>query len=125
MRDMHPGLTREEALIGARRMNSAANMFNVHCSDSDSGERTKVPDGEEDEWQYNFSAAIEGVRISYSETVVALAMLNRYGLDEWARIFQNMSDGGHTVPDLHIPAVFFNHEQRGRRAWAEGMLRAR
>ncbi len=84
-----------------------------------------MPDGEENEWQYNFSAAIEGVRISYSETVVALAMLNRYGLDEWARIFQNMSDGGHTVPDLHIPAVFFNHEQRGRRAWAEGMLRAR
>jgi hypothetical protein len=123
--DVYPGLTEEEALIGARHMDSAVNTVRVLCTDSGSGERTKVPDGEEDEWLYNFSAAIEDVRISYSETVVALAMLNRYGLDEWARIFQNMSDGGHTVPDLHIPAVFFNHEQRGRRAWAEGMLRAR
>jgi hypothetical protein len=124
VRDLNPGLTSEEALIGTRRMNSAVNTFNVRCSDSDSGERTKVPDGEEDEWQYNFSAATEDVRISYSETVVALAMLNRYGLDEWARISQNMSDDGHTVSDLHIPAVVFNHKQDGRRASAEGMLRA-
>jgi hypothetical protein len=96
----------------------------VLCIDSDSGEQTKVPDGEEDEWQYNFSAATEDVRVSYSETVVALAMLNRYGLDEWARHSQNLSDDGHTVSDLHIPAVVFNHKQDGRRASAEGMLRA-
>jgi hypothetical protein len=83
-----------------------------------------VPDGEGDEWQYNVSAAIEDVRISYSETVAALAMLNRFGLDAWARNSQNMSDDGHTVSDLHIPAVVFNHKQDGRRAWAEGMIRA-
>jgi hypothetical protein len=45
-------------------------------------------------------------------------------LDEWARISQNMSDDGHTVSDLHIPAVVFNHKQDGRRAFVEGMLRA-
>ena len=123
VRDMHPGLTSEDALIGARRMNSAdrRKTYYVHCNDVDSGEQTKVPDGE---WQYNFSAATEDVRISYSETVVALAMLNRYGLDEWARISQNMSDDGHTVSDLHIPAVVFNHKQDGRRVFVEGMLRA-
>jgi hypothetical protein len=122
--DMYPGLTEEEALIGARHMDSAVNTVRVLCTDSDSGERTKVPDGEGDEWQYNFSAAIEDVRISYSETVATLAMLNRYGLDEWARNSQNLSDDGHTVSDLHIPAVVFNHKQDGRRAWAEGMIRA-
>ena len=124
VRDMHPGLTSEEALIGARIMNSAVNTYHVLCIDSDSGKGTKVPDGEEGEWQYNFSAAIEDVRISYSETVVALAMLNRYGLDEWARISQNMSDDGHTLSDLHIPAVVFNHKQDGRHVFVEGMLRA-
>jgi hypothetical protein len=123
VRDMHPGLTSEEALIGARRMTSAdrRKTYYVHCTDLDSGEQTKVPDGE---WQYNFSAAIEDVRVSYSETVVALAMLNRYGLDEWARNSQSMSDDGHTVSDLHIPAVVFNHKQDGRRASVEGMLHA-
>jgi hypothetical protein len=128
--DMYPGLTEEEALIGARHMDSAVNTVRVLCTDSDSGERTKVPDGDgdewkyRDEWQYNFSAAIEDVRISYSETVEALAMVNRYGLDAWARNSQNMSDDGHTVSDLHIPAVVFNHKQDDRRASAEGMLRA-
>jgi hypothetical protein len=38
----------------------------VLCTDSDSGERTEVPDGEGDEWQYNVSAATEDVRTSYS-----------------------------------------------------------
>jgi hypothetical protein len=51
-------------------------------------------------------------------------MLNRYGLDEWARHSQNLSDDGHTVSDLHIPAVVFNHKQDGRRVFVEGMLRA-
>jgi hypothetical protein len=122
--DMFPGLTEEEAVMGARHVDSAVNTVQVHCADLKSGEGTQVPDGEEDEWQYNFSAAIEDVRISYSETVAALAMLNRYGLDEWARNSQSMSDDGHTVSDLHIPAVVFNHKQDGRRASAEGMLRA-
>jgi hypothetical protein len=124
VRDLHSGLTSEEALIGKRRVDSAVNTVRVHCTDSYSGERTKVPDGEEDEWKYNFSAAIEDVRMSYSETVVALATLNRYGLEQWARNFENMSDDGHAVSDLHIPAVVFNHKQDGRRASAEGMLRA-
>jgi hypothetical protein len=122
--DVHPGSIEEEALIGARYMDSAVNTVRVCCTDSGSGERTIVSDGEEDEWQYNLSTAIEDVRISYSEMVVALAMLNRYGLDAWARNSQNMSADGHTVLDLHIPAVVFNHKQDGRRAWAKGMMRA-
>jgi hypothetical protein len=122
VRDMRPGLTSEEALIGIRRLNSAVNTVRVRCADLESGER--MPDVGEDEWKYNFSAAIEDVRISYSETVVALAMLNRYGLDEWARNSQNMSDDENNVLDLHIPAVVFNHKQDGRRAFAEGLLRA-
>jgi hypothetical protein len=124
VRDLHPGLTSEEALIGARHVDSAVNTVRVHCTDLESGDGTKVLDGEEDEWKYNFSTAIEDVRISYSETVVALAMLNRYGLDQWARNSENTSDDGHAVTDLHIPAVVFNHKQDGRRASAEGMLRA-
>jgi hypothetical protein len=120
VRDLHPGLTSEEALIGIRRLNSAVNIVRVRCTESGEG----MLEGGEDEWEFNFSAAVEDVRISYSETVVALAMLNRYGLDEWARISQNMSDDGHTVSDLHIPAVVFNHKQDGRRVFVEGMLRA-
>jgi hypothetical protein len=82
-------------------------------------------DGEkEDQWQHNFSAALEDVRISYSETVVALEMLNRYGLDEWARNPQKTSDDGHNVSDLHIPAVVFNRHPDGRRESAESMMRA-
>jgi hypothetical protein len=86
-------------------------------------------DGEkEDQWQHNFSAASEDVRISYSETVVALEMLNRYGLDEWARNSQKSSEDGHTVSDLiadlHIPAVVFNRHPDGRRESAESMMRA-
>jgi hypothetical protein len=122
VRDMHPGLTNEEALMGKRRVNSAVNTVLVRCANLESGER--MPDGAEGEWQNNFSAAAEDVRISYAETVVALAMLNRYGLDEWARNSQNLSDDGHTVSDLHIPAVVFNHKQDGRRVFVEGMLRA-
>ena len=55
---------------------------------------------------------------------MALAMLNRYGLEEWARNSHNMSDDGHTASDLQIPAVIFNHKHDARRASAEGMLRA-
>jgi hypothetical protein len=44
VRDMHLGLTREEALIGTRRINSDVNAVRVQCSDLKSGERTKVPD---------------------------------------------------------------------------------
>jgi hypothetical protein len=81
-------------------------------------------DAGEDEWKFNFSAAVEDVRVSYSETVVALAMLNRYGLDEWARNALNVSDDDHAVSDLHIPAVVVNHKKDSRRASAEDMLRA-
>jgi hypothetical protein len=35
-----------------------------------------------------------------------------------------MSDNDHTVSDLHIPAMIFNHKQDDRRASAEGMLHA-
>jgi hypothetical protein len=67
VRDMHPGLTSEEALIGTRRVNSAVNTVRVRCANLESGER--MPDGGEGEWKYNFSAAAEDVRIShYSET---------------------------------------------------------
>jgi hypothetical protein len=51
-------------------------------------------------------------------------MSNHYGLDEWVRNSQNLSDDGHTVSDLHIPAVVFNHKQDGRRVFVEGMMRA-
>ncbi len=64
--DVYPGLTEEDALIGARHMDSAVNTVRVLCTDSDSGERTKVPDGEGDEWQYDVSAATEDVCISHS-----------------------------------------------------------
>ncbi len=77
VRDMHPGLTSEEALIGTRRLNSVVNTARLRCTDLESGERTNMPDGGEDEWKFNFSAAVEDVRVSYSETVVALAMLRR------------------------------------------------
>ncbi len=40
VRDMHPGLTSEDALIGARRMNSALNAVGVRCRDLESGDRT-------------------------------------------------------------------------------------
>ena len=124
VRDMHPGLTSENAVISTRRINSVTNQVQARCIDLESGDRINVLAGEEDEWKSNFSVAIQDVRVSYSETVVALAMLNRYGLDEWARNSLNMSDDDHTVSDLHIPALVFNHIQDGRRASAEGMLRA-
>ncbi len=124
VRDMHPGLTSEEALIGTRRLNSVVNTARLRYTDLESGERTNMPDGGNDEWKFNYSAAVEDVCVSYSGTVVALAMLNRYGLDEWARISQNMSDDNHTVTDLHLPAVVVNHKQDGRRIFVEGMLRA-
>ena len=63
MWDMYPGLTEEEALIGTRHMDSAVNTFRVLCTDSGSGERTKVPDGEENQCQFNFSVDIEDVCI--------------------------------------------------------------
>ena len=50
--DMYPGLTQEEALIGARHVASAVNTVRVHCTDLESGDGTKVLDGEEDEWKY-------------------------------------------------------------------------
>jgi hypothetical protein len=122
--DMHPGLTSEEAIVGIRRLDSAANTVRVRCTDLESGEQKNMPDGGEEEWQYNFSAVVEDVGLSYSETVVALATLNRYGLDGWARSSLNTSDDDQPVSDLHIAAVVFNHKQDGRRASAEGMLRA-
>ncbi len=39
-----PGLTREEDLIGTRRVNSDVHAVRVQCSDLESGERTNVPD---------------------------------------------------------------------------------
>ena len=85
VRDMHPGLTRDEALIGKRNVNSAVNALRVHCTDLESGggggeqeeeeeeEEEEEPlyssNGEEAEMQYNFSASAEDVRISFSETV--------------------------------------------------------
>jgi hypothetical protein len=44
LRDMHPGLTSEDALIGTRRLNSVVNTVRVRCTDLESGDRTKVPD---------------------------------------------------------------------------------
>jgi hypothetical protein len=38
LRDMHPGLTSEEALIGTRRLDSSVNTVRVHC-DLEPGER--------------------------------------------------------------------------------------
>ena len=54
--------------------------------------------------------------MSYSETVVApvvaLAMLDRYGLGEWSRN-SLMSDDDNPVSDLHIPTVIENHDGDG------------
>ena len=44
LRDMHPGLTSEEALIGTRRLDSAVNTVRVHCADLESGEREEPLD---------------------------------------------------------------------------------
>jgi hypothetical protein len=44
VRDMHPGLKSEDALIDTRRLDSAVNTVRVQCSDLESGERTNVPD---------------------------------------------------------------------------------
>ena len=48
VRDIHPGLTREEALIGSRLVRSTVNTVRVYCTDLESGERTTVPEGEQD-----------------------------------------------------------------------------
>jgi hypothetical protein len=47
--DLYPLLTAEEALIGARYVNSAVYTFPVHCTNLDSGEWTKMPDDKADE----------------------------------------------------------------------------
>jgi hypothetical protein len=52
---MYQGLTEEEALIGARHMDSAVNKVQVHCTMFDFWESSKVPDEEEDGWQYNYN----------------------------------------------------------------------
>jgi len=44
LRDMHPGLTSEEALIGTRRLDSSVNTVRVHCADLESGEREEPLD---------------------------------------------------------------------------------
>jgi hypothetical protein len=48
VRDIHPGLTREEALIGNRLVRSTVKTVRVYCTDLESGEQTTVPEGEED-----------------------------------------------------------------------------
>ncbi len=48
VRDMHPGLTREEALISNRLVSSTVNTVRVYCIELESGERTTVPEGEQD-----------------------------------------------------------------------------
>jgi hypothetical protein len=68
VRDLHPGLTSEEALIGTKRLNSVVNTAQLRCTDLEFGERTNMPaclsalSGGEDEWKFNFSAAVEDVR---------------------------------------------------------------
>jgi hypothetical protein len=56
--DLYEVLTVEEALIGARHMDSAVNTVRVHCSDCSvpSSNCTVFESGDGDEWQYNFSA---------------------------------------------------------------------
>lgn len=44
MRDMHPSLTIEEALVEFRRINS--NTVRPRCTDHQSGERRNTPDGD-------------------------------------------------------------------------------
>jgi hypothetical protein len=48
VRDIHPGLTREEALIGSRLVRSTVNTVRVFCTNLESGERATVPEVEED-----------------------------------------------------------------------------
>jgi len=42
VRDMHPGLTSEEALIGTRIMTSAVNTYRILCTDSESSGYTHI-----------------------------------------------------------------------------------
>jgi hypothetical protein len=61
--DVYPGLRVEEALVvGTSHMDSDVNTVRVHCSNFESEARTRLPDGEEDEWLYNFRAALDKVR---------------------------------------------------------------
>jgi hypothetical protein len=75
--DVNPGLTEEEALIGARHMDSAVNKLQMHCTDlessrsenneSDFWEPSKVPDGEEDGWRVDLQDPIRMIRNNSSE----------------------------------------------------------
>jgi hypothetical protein len=84
--DVYPGLTEEEALIGARNMDLAVNTVRVLCTDSDSGERTKVPDGEEDEWRAPVWLLPEGGKSLCSVVVVLVSGL-RSALQRYSGLF--------------------------------------
>ena len=61
--DVYPGLRVEEALVvSTRHVDSAVNTVRVHCSIFESEARTRVLDGEEDEWLYKLRAALDEVR---------------------------------------------------------------
>jgi hypothetical protein len=75
--DMYPGLNEEEALIGARHMDSAVNTLQLRCTDFESSrseknefdfwEPSKVPDGEDDVWRVDLEDTIRMIRNNSSE----------------------------------------------------------
>jgi hypothetical protein len=52
--DMYPGLKEEEALIGARHMDSAVNTLQLHCTDFESNRSEKMARNKEDVYQQVF-----------------------------------------------------------------------
>ena len=44
LRDMYPGLTTEESLLGRRHVDSSVNSLRVHCTDLRFGQSAKVLD---------------------------------------------------------------------------------
>ena len=75
--DIYPGLTEEEALIGARHANSAVNTLQLHCTEFESSRSGKpefdfwepsiVQAGEEDGWRADLQEPIRMIRNNSSE----------------------------------------------------------
>jgi hypothetical protein len=75
--DIYPGLKEEEALIGARHMDSAVNTVQVLCNEIESSrsgknefdfwEPSKVPDGKGDGWRVDLQDPIRTIRNNSSE----------------------------------------------------------
>jgi hypothetical protein len=103
--DMYPGLTQEEALIGARHVDSAVNTVRVHCTDV-SGVA----------WRRNASAWADDMIQYYREALYNVDRYNDFGWDA------HSNDAGPN--DLqNVKAFILNHDAE-RRIWSYQMVRA-